>query len=56
MGFMANPLPVRIDLSGDPSFAELLGRVRESFLTGLANEVPFGELLRALRPGPGTES
>ena len=50
MGFMANPLPVRIDLSGDPTFAELLGRVREAFLTGLANEVPFGELLRALRP------
>ena len=50
MGFMANPLPVRIDLSGDPTFTELLGRVREAFLTGLANEVPFGELLRALRP------
>ena len=50
MGFMINPLPVRVDVSGDPSFAELLGRVRDSFLTGLANEVPFGELLRALSP------
>jgi len=51
MGFMVNPLPVRVDVTGDPSFAELLGRVRESFLIGLANEVPFGELLRALHPG-----
>ena len=50
MGFMINPLPVRVDVTGDPSFTELLGRVRESFLTGLANEVPFGELLRALSP------
>lgn len=51
MGFMVNPLPVRVDVTGDPSFAELLGRVRESFLIGLANEVPFGDLLRELHPG-----
>ncbi len=51
VGFMVNPIPVRVDLDGDPSFADLLGRIRESFLTGLANEVPFGELLRALEPG-----
>jgi amino acid adenylation domain-containing protein len=50
VGFILNPVPVRIDLSGDPTFVELLGRVRDAFLVALANEVPFGELLRDVHP------
>ena len=32
IGFFINVLPLRTDLSGDPSFSELLGRVRETTL------------------------
>ena len=35
IGFFINVLPLRTDLSGDPSFSELLGRVRETTLAPL---------------------
>ena len=49
-GFFINPIPVRVDVAGDPTFGDVLGRVRTSLLAGLQHEVPFGLLLAALRP------
>ncbi|MFI6574196.1 amino acid adenylation domain-containing protein [Nocardiopsis sp. NPDC050513] len=41
-GYFVNPLPLRTDLSGDPTAAELLDRVRTSVLGGLDHqEYPF---------------
>ncbi|MEB3032474.1 non-ribosomal peptide synthetase [[Mycobacterium] nativiensis] len=51
VGYVTNPLPLRVDLSDDPSFATVLSQVKDTVLGALAHQnYPLPLLVEKLRP------
>lgn len=51
VGYVTNPLPLRVDVSEDPSFVALLGQVKNTVLGAIGHqEYPLPLLVERLRP------
>jgi condensation domain-containing protein len=56
IGYFLRILVVRVDLGGDPTFREVLRRVRETLLEALCYDgLPFQRMVRALTPARHTD-
>jgi amino acid adenylation domain-containing protein len=56
VGCFMNPLPFRVDLSGNPTFRELVARVGRGALEVYANQqIPFDVLVRLMDPARQSE-
>jgi amino acid adenylation domain-containing protein len=51
IGYFVNVLPLRLKLDGDPSFKELVNRMRDTVLAAYDHrDVPLGKLIEAVQP------
>jgi amino acid adenylation domain-containing protein len=49
IGYLVNTLPIRVDAAGDPTFSELVTRVKDATVGAFAHQdLPFGKLVDTL--------
>jgi len=53
IGLLSDHLPVKIDLSGKPTFAELTARVHDAVRTARRHQAPAGLIINSVAPPPG---
>ncbi len=52
IGYLVNALPIRVDAGGDPTFADLLVRIREATTGAYAHQdLPFAKMVQSLKVG-----
>jgi surfactin family lipopeptide synthetase A len=55
LGYFLNPVVLRADISGDPTFRELLNRTRNLFLEAITHsELPFDSVVEMVEPQPAS--
>lgn len=56
LGYFLNPVVLRADVSGNPTFRELLNRTRNIFLEAISySQAPFDNLVEVLEPQPAVD-
>jgi len=51
VGYFTNPIPVRVEMAGDPGFSALLAQVRRKTFDGIEHQqMPFALLVQRLQP------
>ncbi|MFV2021487.1 condensation domain-containing protein [Micromonospora sp. LOL_023] len=53
VGLFVNMLPLRVTMTGTPTFADVLAGVRDAVLDGFGRQIPFEDIIQEMGPARG---